>query len=94
MKYQIVGQDAPPLLFLERENTMAKETVKEFVIDCIKQHRGDDLYRAQCAFGNCTPTEMNELYGESGQTRQQIIDGYKAHQQKCNEAIETVKRFL
>lgn len=73
---------------------MAEETVKEFVIDCIKQRRGDDLYRAQSAFANCTPTEMNELYGESGQTRQQIIDGHKAHKQKCDAAIETVKRLL
>jgi hypothetical protein len=73
---------------------MADGTVKEFVIGCIQQRRGDDLYRAQCAFRNCTPAEMNELYGESGKTRQQIIDGYKAREQKCDAAIEAVKRNL
>jgi len=66
------------------------KTVKEFVLSCIERTRGDDLYRAQCAFKNCTPDQMNEEYGQSGQTRQQILDGYKAHNQKCDVAIAAV----
>lgn len=73
---------------------MTEKTVKEFVLDCIEQRRGDDLCRAQYTFRNCTPLEMDELYGESGQTRQQIIDGYKAHELKCDVARVAVKKLL
>ena len=69
-------------------------TVKQFVLDCIKQRRGDDLYRAQCAFKNCTSEEMNQELGQSGRTRQQVLDGYIAHNQECDAAIKAVERLL
>jgi len=55
------------------------ETIKEFILDCIRQRKGDDLYRAECAFRNNTDQEMQEEYGLSGKTRQQILDECKAH---------------
>lgn len=70
------------------------ETIKTFVVQCIKQAKGDDLHRAKSAFKNFTHQKMNEEYGQSGKTPQQIIDGYKAHEQKCNAAIEAVERLL
>ena len=70
------------------------ETVKQFVLDCITQRRGDDLCRAQYMFKNSTPEQMNQEYGQSGQTRQQILDDYIAHNQKCDAAIEAVERLL
>ena len=68
--------------------------MKAFILDCIETQRGDNLYRAQCAFRHCSPLEMDELYGKSGQTRQQIIDGYKVREEKCNAARELVQRYI
>ncbi len=48
--------------------------IKHFIIECINRRRGDDLKLAQRAFKDCTPKEMNEEYGQSGQTRRQILD--------------------
>jgi len=64
-----------------------KTETKKFVIDCINQRRCDDFYRAKLAFRNCTPEEMNQEYGQSGQTRQQILDGYEQREKQCDEAI-------
>ena len=66
------------------------QTIKEFIIDCVEQARGDDFYRSQCAFQNCTPLEMDEQYGASGGTRQEIKDGYKAHEIRCDVAIKII----
>lgn len=67
-----------------------KTEIKKFIISCIERRRGDDLYRARRAFKNCTPKEMDEEYGQSGQTRQQIIDGHQSHNDECDEAIEAL----
>ena len=69
-------------------------TVKEFVLDCIEQARGDDLARAKAAFRNYTPAQMNETYGLSNQTPQQLLDRYEAHNQKCDAARKTVNTLL
>jgi len=61
-------------------------------INALECARGDDLYRARAAFRKCTLKEMNEEYGTSGKTRQQIMDAYEAHEAKINAAIEWVKR--
>lgn len=64
-----------------------RDETKKFVLNCIEQHRGDDLVRAKMAFKDCTPEEMNQEHGESGQTRQQILDGYNKRNLQCDNAI-------
>lgn len=64
---------------------------KSFILQCIERARGDDLVRAQMAFHNCSPDMLKKEYGESGRTRQEILDGHEAHNQQCNEAIEAIK---
>ena len=66
------------------------KAIKSFIIQCIERARGDDLYRAQLSFKGLTAKEMNEEYGQSGQTRQEILNGYVAHNEICNRAIEAV----
>lgn len=68
--------------------------MKAFILDCIEARRGDDLYRTQSAFRHCSPEEMSQQYEKSGRTRQQIIDGYKIREEKCNAARELVKRYI
>lgn len=70
-----------------------KAKTKSFILQCIERSRGDDLYRATNAFKNCTADEMNEEYGESGLTRQQILDSHIAHNAECDEAITAIRNL-
>ena len=64
---------------------------KETALQALQYMRGDDLQRAQAAFRGCTPEQMQSLYYASGQTRQEIIDGYRAHQDRVDAAIAWVQ---
>ena len=65
---------------------------KTFIIDCINQHRCDDLARAKAAFRGLSPEEMQQKYGQSDQTRQEIVDGYAQREAQCDEAIAIVNK--
>ncbi len=56
----------------------------------LNEAKGDDLYRAQAAFRGCTPEQMQQNYGESGVTRQSIMDGYVKHEAH----IEALRKAL
>ena len=64
---------------------------QELAIRALENMKGDDLYRAKRAFSGYTPKEMQEQHGQSGQTRQQILDEYEAQNRKVDEAIAWVK---
>jgi len=66
--------------------------MKDFIIRCIEQHRGDDYYRAITAFMGRTAKQLQEPYGQSGQTCQTILDGYKQRGDKCDKAIAAIKK--
>ena len=61
--------------------------MKEFIIDCIERCRGDDLARARIAFRGL---DMSKQHGQSGCTRQAVLDGYITHNDKCNAAIDFI----
>jgi len=69
-------------------------TIQEFVINCIERARGDDLYRAKMAFRDMTPKQMQEQYGESRRTRQEVLDGHHDHYDKCDAAIALCRERL
>lgn len=60
---------------------------QQLTIRALEQMRGDDLYRARAAFRNCTPVQMSEKYGQSDQTRAEILAGYEAHDAKVTAAL-------
>ena len=63
---------------------------KQLAIKALGQMRGDDLYRARAAFKNCTPEQMAQKYGQSDQTRTEILAGYEAHDAKVTAALAWV----
>lgn len=71
----------------------AQRDLMKFIEDAIESRRGDDLYRARASFKHCTPKEMQEQYGFSGKTRQQIIDEYEVFEKKCDEARQLLRDF-
>lgn len=70
---------------------MTKNETKELILRALSSYLGDDLYRAKNAFRNCSPKEMNEQYGHSGRTRQEILNEYQKHHDNVQEAIALVK---
>lgn len=63
----------------------------DFIIAALQLVRGDDLPRARRAFRNCTIEEMMLEYGESGRTRQEILDVYEEHDARVSAAIAWVR---
>lgn len=61
---------------------------KEFCIRIVRGSFGDDLERAKAAFRNHTPDDMRRQYGQSGQTCQQIVDGYQADRDERQAALD------
>lgn len=66
-------------------------TRQQILLAALNNYLGDDLYRAKSAFRNCTPEQMQGLYGESGKTRQQIVDEYQTHDDEVINTIDWVK---
>lgn len=66
-------------------------TAKEKAIKMLESGRGDNLARAQFAFKKFNPEEMQKQHGESGYTRQQILDSYKKEELEIEAAIQFVK---
>jgi hypothetical protein len=69
---------------------MTKET-KLLVLDGLSRLRGDDYERASRAFHGLTPEQMQEQHGQSGNTRQEILDSYRTHREAVDKAIAEVK---
>ena len=69
-------------------------TTKEFAIKCIENARGDDLYRAQMSFNGLSEESMKKQHGQSGRTRQQVLDGYLDHNDQCEAAIALCRERL
>jgi len=63
--------------------TDPKATIKR----ALESFRGDDLYRARMAFKTRTPEQMQQPYGQSGQTCAQILEGYQQHDAAVNAAL-------
>jgi len=64
---------------------------KELAIRALGNMMGDNTARARAVFRNCTPEQMQEQYGQSGQTRAQILAGYEEHDATVLAAINWVK---
>jgi hypothetical protein len=65
-------------------------TPKETALDVLKGARGDDLERAQMAFGNMSDQELDTVYGSSGKTCREILAGYQKNREEINAAIRFV----
>jgi len=66
---------------------------KELILKVMQEQRGDDLYRAEQAFKYCSPEQMQQEFGESGQTRSSILEAYRKRHDDFTDAIEWVTRL-
>ena len=63
-------------------------TPKAYVIRKMQAAKGDDLERAKTAFRGMP---MDELYGQSGMTRQQLLDQWQAERDEWQAAMDWLK---
>jgi len=64
---------------------------KLLILTALQQYRGDDYERAKREFRGCTPAQMRATWNGNGQTRQEVLDGYRDHAFAIDAAIEEVK---
>ncbi len=64
---------------------------KKMAIQALEDKKGDDTYRAKMAFRNCSPEQMKQEYGQSGETRQAILDSYIERDKRIDAAIAWVR---
>ncbi len=65
--------------------------IRGTLLRALQGYRGDDLARAKAAFRRMTPAQMLEEHGESGKTRQQVLDDYQLHDDEAKAAIAWVE---
>ncbi len=73
---------------------MERKIVIEYIRRVLDNAKGDDLERATAAFRGCTPDRMQEEYGQSGRTRQEILDSYQQQRAIANQAVEFFNRLV
>jgi len=64
------------------------------ILSALGHYRGDDLERARACFKVYSPAEMQRQHGQSGETRQQILDAYQRHVDRVERAIACIKAAL
>ena len=68
-------------------------TAAEQLLRIVRDAKGDDLERAEMAFAN-RPDLLDHEYGQSGQTRRQILEGYRRGRAEWRGALELLGRLL
>lgn len=71
---------------------MTNET-RALILRALGNYRGDNHIRAARAFAGLSKEVMDSLYGESGQTRRQILDDYNKHAAEVDAAILAIKQL-
>ena len=73
---------------------MTRDEKIAFVMGAMQMYRGDDYARAKAAFRNYTPEQMQQQYGQSGHTCQQILDGYKQQNDEWHETWDWLQGLI
>lgn len=67
------------------------EEYRQMAIKALENQKGDDFYRAKMAFRNKTPEQMQQEYGQSGESCQSILDRVQMRDEKIDRAIAWLK---
>jgi hypothetical protein len=65
--------------------------IKDYIINALNCHRGDDLERAERVFSGLSKDALNKQYGYSGKTCQELLDSYRKYRIINDEALQAVK---
>jgi hypothetical protein len=70
------------------------EKSKEIVLRAMQDAKGDDLERATRAFAGNSPEVLDSEYGRSGQTRRQVLDGYRQPRLEWEAAMRELQQLF
>lgn len=73
---------------------MTTKQKARFVRQALDRASGDDLERANMAFGGMTDKQLDSQWGQSGRTARQIWQEYKDHRQEWTEASEWFNKLM
>jgi len=59
---------------------------KDKLLSIVNNAKGDNLERAEMAFRGLSDEQMKKQHGASGNSRQEILDGYKKEREEYNAA--------
>lgn len=65
----------------------------EYIKRAMSSYRGDDLERANIAFGRLSEKELGEQHGQSGKTRREIWQSYKDERAAHDAAMAWLNRL-
>ncbi len=65
----------------------------DIIRHAMQNAKGDNLERAEASFRHVSTTSMDQEYGQSGKTRRDILEEYRANRRKweaANKYLETL----
>jgi hypothetical protein len=91
-KKRLLGETSVPPVEHKR-NKGASHNARR-LRELVRHPGNDDYERALAAFGHLTDAQLDELHGQSGLTRRQILEGYALERHAQNELIAFVEDLL
>lgn len=70
---------------------MIPVAVKKLILRALENHRGDNLARAERAFGGMSDAMLAKQHGSSGVTRAALLKSYRRHSADVDEAVKWVE---
>lgn len=67
---------------------------QEYLLKIVERGKGDDLERFEAAFSNLTSEQLKQPYGNSGMTKQQILDDLRKQRQEWETAHDLLNKLL
>ena len=67
---------------------------KKLAIFALENLKGDDHIRARLAFKGYSPEQMKKEYGRSGETCEDILNGYEKRVSKIDAAINWLQNSI
>lgn len=71
--------------------------IASVIVDALTReltNANDNAARARAAFRNCTPQQMNEVYGYGDSTRRRLLDDYEMAERKLRDALAWARTLL
>jgi len=59
----------------------------------VRNAKGDDLERARMAFGKMSNEQLDQQYGQSGQTCREILNEYEVQRKEYLAAVELLNKM-
>jgi hypothetical protein len=67
-------------------------TPRDKLFQIVRNAKGDDLERAERAFGHLSASQLKENYGESGNSKGNILEGYRKERKLWQEAFDLLQQ--